>query len=49
MGSAGRLTEGFDLVIRYGSHKKVEIFELREVKTVSKRWGSENWGILSDE
>ena len=32
MGFAGRLTEGSDLVIRYGSHKKVEIFELCEVK-----------------
>jgi len=38
MGSASRLTEGFDLVIRYGSHKKVEIFELCEVKIVSKWW-----------
>ena len=38
MGSAGKLTEGSDLVIRYGSYKKVEIFELCEVKTVSKRW-----------
>ena len=38
MGSAGRLTEGFDLVIKYGSHKKVEIFELGEVKIVPKWW-----------
>ena len=49
MGSVSRLTEGSNLVIRYGSHKKVEIFELCEVKTVSKWWGSENWDILSDE
>ena len=38
MGSAGRLTERSDLVISYGSHKKVEIFELCEVKIVSERW-----------
>ena len=38
MGSAGRLTKGSNLVISYGSHKKVEIFELCEVKIVSKRW-----------
>ena len=38
MGSAGRLTEGFDLVIKYGSHKKVEIFELCEVKIAPKWW-----------
>ena len=33
-----RLIEGTDLLIRCGSHKKVEIFELCEVKTVSKQW-----------
>ena len=58
MGSAGKLTEGSDLVIRYGSYKKVEIFELCEVKTVSKRWVvkigvfwvmSDDWWMMSDE
>ena len=38
MGSTGRLTKRSSLVISYGSHKKVEIFELCEVKIVSKRW-----------
>ena len=43
MGSTGRPTKGSDLVIRYGSHKKVEIFELCEVKIASKRWVVKIW------
>ena len=43
------ITEGSDTQLRYGTHKKVEIFEWCVVKTVAKQVGLGIWGILSNE
>ena len=46
--------KGFDTQLRYGSHKKVEIFKWWKLKTVSKRVGCSElgyfkWWVMSDE
>ena len=35
--------------VRYGSYKKIEIFEWCELKKCAKRVGIGNYGILNDE
>ena len=38
-GSAGRLTEGFDQVLKYGSHKKYKYLSDEKLKIVCQTGG----------
>ena len=45
-GTLFEITEGFDTQLKYGTHKKVEIFEWCVVKTVAKQVGCRELGYF---